>query len=110
VAPQVLVDRTRTIVRPLRQLIHRCFVRRLVSFFVPACILSKNIGRLLNAWSETPTKWYPLPLAVGALLLVVLQYRKKLSRTQKEVHADEEGREVIRLKGPWQVGSFGPYI
>ncbi|KII86269.1 hypothetical protein PLICRDRAFT_114620 [Plicaturopsis crispa FD-325 SS-3] len=60
--------------------------------------------RLLNAWTETPTIWYPIPLAVGALLLVAVQFRKKLKR---EVHVDEEGREVIKLKGPWQVHVLG---
>jgi phosphatidylserine decarboxylase len=48
-------------------------------------------------------KWYPLPLAVGALLLVVIQYRKKAARAEAEVHVDEEGHEVIKLKGPWHV-------
>jgi hypothetical protein len=62
-----------------------------------------NIGKLLAAWTQTPTKWYPLPLAVGALLLVALQYRHKLARSEKEVHVDERGHEVIKLKGPWQV-------
>ena len=57
--------------------------------------------RLARAWAETPTKWYPLPLAVGALLLIVMQYRKRIP--PKEVHVDEEGREIVRLKGPWQV-------
>lgn len=60
-------------------------------------------GKLLNAWMETPTKWYPLPLAVGALLLVVIQYRKKARRMRQEVHVDDDGMEVIKLKGPWQV-------
>lgn len=26
-----------------------------------------------------------------------------MARARKEVHVDEEGREVIKLKGPWQV-------
>lgn len=60
-------------------------------------------GRLINAWTETPTKWYPLPLAVGALLLVVIQYRKKSQRARKMVDVDEDGMEIIKLKGPWQV-------
>ncbi|KAF5376868.1 hypothetical protein D9615_007263 [Tricholomella constricta] len=63
--------------------------------------------KLMNAWTETPTKWYPLPLAVGALLLVAIQYRKKAKRASKEVHVDEEGHEIIRLKGPWQVHVIG---
>jgi phosphatidylserine decarboxylase len=63
--------------------------------------------KLITAWTKTPTKWYPLPLAVGALLLVAIQYHKKTARAQKEVHVDEEGREVIKLKGPWQVHVIG---
>ena len=67
-------------------------------------IVSHNsTGRLINAWKDTPTKWYPLPLAVGALLLVVIQYRKKVKRARQEVELNEEGREVIKLKGPWHV-------
>ncbi|KAG9310427.1 phosphatidylserine decarboxylase-domain-containing protein [Chiua virens] len=63
--------------------------------------------KIITAWTQTPTKWYPLPLAVGALLLVALQYHKSVARAQKEVHVDEDGREVIKLKGPWQVHVIG---
>ncbi|KAF8804194.1 phosphatidylserine decarboxylase [Phlegmacium glaucopus] len=65
--------------------------------------------KLINAWTETPTKWYPLPLAVGALLLVAMQYRKKSKRAQAQLEADlnENGYEVIKLKGPWQVHVIG---
>lgn len=56
--------------------------------------------RLVNAWRQTPTKWYPLPVAVGALLLIAIQYRKRI---EKEVHVDENGKEVVKLKGPWTV-------
>jgi hypothetical protein len=48
-------------------------------------------------------KWNPLPWFVGALLLVLIQYRRH--RLEKEVHVDEDGHEVIKLKGPWQVGN-----
>ncbi|TFK48032.1 phosphatidylserine decarboxylase [Heliocybe sulcata] len=61
--------------------------------------------RLSAAWRDTPTKWYPLPLAVGALLLVAVDYRKNHLAT--EVHVDEHGNEVVRLKGPWQVHVIG---
>ncbi|KAJ2912002.1 hypothetical protein MD484_g8412, partial [Candolleomyces efflorescens] len=63
--------------------------------------------KLMNAWTETPTKWYPLPLAVGALLLVAIQYRKKVKRARTEADLDENGMEVIRLKGPWHVHVIG---
>lgn len=50
-------------------------------------------------------KWNPLPWFVGALLLVVIQYRRH--QAEKEVHVDEDGHEVIKLKGPWQVHILG---
>jgi len=60
-------------------------------------------GRMINAWKDTPTKWYPLPVAVGAILLVVLKYQKSL----REVDVDENGEQIIRLRGPWQVHVLG---
>lgn len=61
--------------------------------------------RLANAWRDTPTIWYPLPAAVGALVLMVLQYRKSIG--QKEVHVDEDGNEIVKLKGPWHFHVMG---
>ncbi|KAJ7658943.1 phosphatidylserine decarboxylase 1 [Mycena rosella] len=60
--------------------------------------------KIIKAWTETPTTWYPIPIAVGALVLVAIQYRKK---TRKEVHVDEDGNEIIKLKGPWQIHVLG---
>ncbi|KAJ7856643.1 phosphatidylserine decarboxylase 1, partial [Mycena olivaceomarginata] len=60
--------------------------------------------KVLTAWTETPVTWYPIPIAVGALVLVAIQYRRK---SRKEVHVDEDGNEVIRLKGPWQIHVLG---
>lgn len=64
----------------------------------------RNTDKLMNAWTQTPTKWYPLPLAVGALLLVAIQYRKK--KRAAEILVDEHGVEVVKLRGPWQVDPF----
>ncbi|KAH9990494.1 phosphatidylserine decarboxylase-domain-containing protein [Russula vinacea] len=61
--------------------------------------------RLSSAWRHTPMKWNPLAWFVGALLLVLIQYRRH--RLEKEVHVDEDGHEVIKLKGPWQVHILG---
>ncbi|KAI0691246.1 phosphatidylserine decarboxylase [Cerioporus squamosus] len=61
--------------------------------------------RLVEAWQNTPTKWYPLPVAAGALLLIVIQYRRK--STAREVVVDEHGHEVVKLKGPWHVHVIG---
>jgi len=63
--------------------------------------------KVIEAWTETPTKWYPLPIAVGALLLVAIQYRRKAKRAGQEVELDENGMEIIRLRGPWHVHVIG---
>lgn len=65
---------------------------------------------MIAAWTNTPTKWYPLPLAVGALLLVAIQYRKNVAKAEREVSANSEGRDVIKLKGPWQVSLLSLYL
>lgn len=79
--------------------------RSTVCYILVGVVLSTNhfSGKLINAWTQTPTKWYPLPLAVGAFLLVAIQYRKKSKRARREVDVNEDGLEVIRLKGPWHV-------
>ncbi|KIK55185.1 hypothetical protein GYMLUDRAFT_48164 [Collybiopsis luxurians FD-317 M1] len=63
--------------------------------------------RVINAWTQTPTKWYPIPIAVGAMLLVVIQYRRKRKFSSPQVDVDHDGVEVIKLKGPWQVHVLG---
>ncbi|KAL0067102.1 phosphatidylserine decarboxylase 1 [Marasmius tenuissimus] len=63
--------------------------------------------KLVNAWTQTPVVWYPIPIAVGAILLVAIQYRKRSKRASKEVQVDEDGNEIIKLKGPWQVHVLG---
>jgi hypothetical protein len=70
---------------------------------LPASRMFVSTERLSSAWRHTPMKWNPLPWFVGALLLVLIQYRRH--RLEKEVHVDEDGHEVIKLKGPWQVGN-----
>jgi hypothetical protein len=62
------------------------------------------LAKLIKAWNETPTKWYPLPVAVGALLLAAMDYRKR--RARQEVDLNEDGEQVVRLRGPWQVFSL----
>ena len=56
-----------------------------------------------KAWS-TPTKWYPIPIALGALVLLAVQYRKQ-TREELEIESQGEGGAVLNAKknGPWQV-------
>ena len=81
-------------------------------FSPPASRMFVSTERLSSAWRHTPMKWNPLPWFVGALLLLLIQYRRY--RSEREVQVDEDGYEVIKLKGPWQVGversSFSPLL
>lgn len=62
-----------------------------------------SVARVAEAWNSTPTKWYPLPVGVGALLLAAMQYKKEHSkRDDLEVVADDNGN-VVKTKRPWQV-------
>ncbi|CUA78175.1 phosphatidylserine decarboxylase [Rhizoctonia solani] len=62
--------------------------------------------RLRDAWQNTPTKWYPLPIGVGAVLLAVIHYRHQHTLA---ANAPEPGvlytgaGDAVRISGPWQV-------
>lgn len=62
--------------------------------------------RLANAWYDTPTKWYPLHIGVGSLLLVSLHWRKRRQQALEDAEAGDDNAPV-RLKGPWQVHALG---
>lgn len=65
-----------------------------------------NLGKLAKAWS-TPTKWYPIPIALGAVVLLAVKLRKEQrGEDLYEVESQREGAVVTKKKvdGPWQVG------
>ncbi|KAG8989680.1 phosphatidylserine decarboxylase 1 [Tulasnella sp. JGI-2019a] len=69
-------------------------------------------SRAAEAWYNTPTKWYPLPVGVGALLLGAIQYKKRYITNQaQQEHDDEDDAEIyherVRLQRPWQVHVLG---
>jgi phosphatidylserine decarboxylase len=68
-------------------------------------MVSYLAGKIERAWS-TPTKWYPIPIALGALVLVAVQYRKQRS-SEPEVTSQREGGAVLKpaIDGPWQVST-----
>ncbi|KAF8603760.1 phosphatidylserine decarboxylase [Ceratobasidium sp. AG-I] len=62
--------------------------------------------RLRDAWKNTPTKWYPLPIGVGAVLLAVIQFRKQnpgLITGHGEGILYTGAGDAVRISGPWQV-------
>ncbi|GAA5877153.1 hypothetical protein JCM1840_005672 [Sporobolomyces johnsonii] len=60
-------------------------------------------SRLRKRWSETPTKWSPIPLSLGAAVLVVVAFYKQASEKGKEPLP--EG--AVSVQGPWQVHVIG---
>ena len=68
------------------------------------------LGKVSKAWS-TPTKWYPIPIALGALVLLAVQWRKQSKEDVLEVESQREGAVVRSRKvdGPWQVSPFSIY-
>lgn len=87
-----------------------CFVGIISALCQKYTVYSPS-GRLASAWRASASsasahaKWYPIPVALGALVLVFIRYKKRLD--SKEVHLDENGEEVVRLRGPWQVHVLG---
>lgn len=69
-----------------------------------------STARLRKRWSETPTKWSPIPLSLGAAVLVALSFYKQRSWEQ----VDESKRPVpesqIKVQGPWQVCSLSVWV
>ncbi|KAG9127435.1 phosphatidylserine decarboxylase 1 [Ceratobasidium sp. 392] len=64
--------------------------------------------RLRDAWKNTPTKWYPLPVGVGAVLLAVIHYRRQHSGMLQTGMGDPGlvytgAGDAVRVSGPWQV-------
>ena len=76
------------------------------SLLCPARLLELKFSseRIAEAWA-TPTKWYPIPVALGALVLLGVQYTKQ-TRDSLEVERHTEQGAVVRSRkvdGPWQV-------
>ncbi|KAL7422537.1 phosphatidylserine decarboxylase 1 [Cryptotrichosporon argae] len=62
-------------------------------------------SKVSRAWS-TPTRWFPIPLALGALVLVAVQWR----RTASEPEVTQQHGELVvqsKIDGPWQVRILG---
>ncbi|KAJ1023484.1 hypothetical protein NDA16_003101 [Ustilago loliicola] len=67
--------------------------------------------KLSRSWSGTQIKWYPIPILLGAVVLVGVQARRNYvaERDGKGVGTkivDENG-QVVRMQGPWTVYVIG---
>ncbi|SGY91945.1 BQ5605_C038g11707 [Microbotryum silenes-dioicae] len=75
--------------------------------------------RLRQRWSSTETRWYPIPISLGAALLVALSLYKKRDGLYNNLDSDStdsdsrSGRRKpvsesqIKVQGPWQVHVIG---
>ncbi|KAF9515167.1 hypothetical protein BS47DRAFT_1449919 [Hydnum rufescens UP504] len=62
--------------------------------------------RLVAAWKDTPTKWYPFLVGIGALLLAILQWRKTSQREPANAE-DVTHEQPVEVKGRWKVTVLG---
>ncbi|SPO27127.1 related to PSD1 - phosphatidylserine decarboxylase 1 [Ustilago trichophora] len=67
--------------------------------------------KLSRSWSGTQIKWYPIPILLGAVVLVGVQARRNYvaERDGKGVGTkivDENG-QVVKMQGPWTVYVIG---
>ncbi|GAA5884019.1 hypothetical protein JCM3774_001192 [Rhodotorula dairenensis] len=60
-------------------------------------------ARLKRRWKETPTKWSPIPVSLGAAVLVALTLYKQASEKGKEPMSEGS----VQVQGPWQVHVIG---
>ncbi|GAA5944271.1 phosphatidylserine decarboxylase 1 [Sporobolomyces koalae] len=60
-------------------------------------------SRLRQRWQETPVKWSPIPVSLGAAVLVVLTFYKQASEKGKEPYPEGS----VKVQGPWQVHVIG---
>ncbi|GAA5996380.1 hypothetical protein JCM5350_005119 [Sporobolomyces pararoseus] len=60
-------------------------------------------SRLRQRWQETPVKWAPIPVSLGAAVLVVLTFYKQASEKGKEPYPEGS----VKVEGPWQVHVIG---
>lgn len=60
---------------------------------------------MYHAWKTTPIKWYPIPILLGAVVLIGVQARKMYVADLKGSRGkivDENG-QIVSMKGPWTV-------
>ncbi|CDU26083.1 related to PSD1-phosphatidylserine decarboxylase 1 [Sporisorium scitamineum] len=67
--------------------------------------------KLSRSWSSTPIKWYPIPILLGAVVLVGVQARRNYVAEQNgrgvgTKIVDENG-QVVKMQGPWTVYVIG---
>ncbi|MCO5573347.1 hypothetical protein L7F22_027116 [Adiantum nelumboides] len=65
-------------------------------------------------WRTTPTKWYPIPVLLGAFVLIGIQARRNYVQDKKALEnggrtrggkiVDENGH-VVTMQGPWTVSN-----
>ncbi|PKI85206.1 Psd1p [Malassezia vespertilionis] len=65
--------------------------------------------RAQRAWQETPLKWTPIPVLLGAAVLVGIEAHRQWQRNERVAGStiiDGSG-ESVRIKGPWSLYFFG---
>ena len=60
-----------------------------------------------RTWRATPLKWQPLPIMVGACVLVAVQAHRTYSHSRQEKVVDRDHSYPVREDGPWTMYILG---
>lgn len=62
-----------------------------------------KFSRAWRVWNETPLKWTPLPVLLGAIVLVGVQAHRQWEHNHRIEPVVDASGEPVRTRGPWSV-------
>lgn len=63
----------------------------------------EELGQVSDAWNNTETVWYPIPVGLGLAVIGYIQYRHIRQREAAKEGNEQKPKYVAN--GPWQVSS-----
>lgn len=61
--------------------------------------------QISDAWNNTETKWYPIPVGLGLAVIGYIHYRRVREREAKNLE-DKTNKPKYVASGPWQVSDI----
>ncbi|KAI3625425.1 hypothetical protein CBS9595_000786 [Malassezia furfur] len=66
-----------------------------------------KFSRAWRVWNETPLKWTPLPVLLGAIVLVGVQAHRQWEHNHRIEPVVDASGEPVRTRGPWSLYVLG---
>lgn len=62
-----------------------------------------DLARFRQRMKDTPTSWYPIPLSIGAAVLVVVSFYKQVAMNHDAQEDITATSDHVKVQGPWPV-------